>query len=435
VVIKVLPPDLAAGLKVERFRREIRLAASLQHPHIVPVLQAGQAGELLYYTTPYIEGESLRARLEREGELPVADAVELLRAVVDALSYAHRHGVVHRDIKPENVLLDEDGHALVTDFGVAKAVSAAARGEPLAATGLVIATPAYLAPEQAAAGPHVDQRADLYALGVMAYEVLTGEPPFGGRPLAALLAAHAIETPEPLTKRRASVPPALGALVMRLLEKRPADRPQSAEAVHDALEAVAMTASAGTMPVRTAATETDGTMPEAAPAPSARRRRRRRRRRLALRTGVIVGLLLLLLVLAGAIFAWRTQREARARGVVGATSEGPIRLAVLPFENLGRPEDAYFADRMTEEVRGKLAALPELEVIARSSSNQYKQSAKPARWDAGNNVAAALRRRALGRVLGASRYCEPRRECPRYRARRRAARAVRRAAHREPRRL
>jgi serine/threonine-protein kinase len=237
VVIKVLPPELAAGLSVDRFQREIQLAASLQHPHIVPLLSAGQAGDLLFYTMPLVEGESLRARLAREGELPVAEAVRVLRDVADALSYAHRHGVVHRDIKPDNVLLS-DHHALVTDFGVAKALAESQPSPGLTATGLALGTPAYMAPEQAAADPHTDQRADIYALGVMGYEILAGEPPFTGRSAQSVAAAHLMQTPVPLAERRPSVPPALAALVMRCLEKRPADRWQSAADLLQAVEAL-----------------------------------------------------------------------------------------------------------------------------------------------------------------------------------------------------
>src|SRR5512147_261568 len=179
VVVKVVAPDLAAGLNVERFRREIQLAAKLQHPHIVPVHAAGEADGLPYYTMPLVEGESLRARLARDGALPVAEAVSILRDVAKALAYAHAHGVVHRDIKPDNVLLAAHD-ALVTDFGVAKALSSA-RQESLAPTitalGASLGTPAYMAPEQVAADPDTDHRADIYALGVMAYELLAGRPP------------------------------------------------------------------------------------------------------------------------------------------------------------------------------------------------------------------------------------------------------------------
>jgi serine/threonine protein kinase/tetratricopeptide (TPR) repeat protein len=262
VVIKVLPPDLAAAISVERFRREIQLAAKLQHPHIVPVLAAGRAGELLFYTMPYIEGESLRAKLAREGELPVTDTVRLLRDVVDALAYAHELGVVHRDIKPDNVMVSRN-HALVTDFGVAKAVSEAVASDGLApgsltTGGVAMGTPAYMAPEQAAADPSIDHRADIYAVGVMAYEMLAGFPPFAGRTPQQLLAAHVSRTPEPLEAVRATVPPELAAIVMRCLEKRPADRWQSANELLKALETVA-TPSTGT--ASTVAHRTSGVAP------------------------------------------------------------------------------------------------------------------------------------------------------------------------------
>jgi eukaryotic-like serine/threonine-protein kinase len=234
VVIKLLPPELAASVSVDRFRREIQLAASLQHPHIVPLLTAGEAGDLLFYSMPLVEGESLRARLARDGELPVPEAVRLLRDVADALSYAHRHGVVHRDIKPDNVLLS-DGHALVTDFGVAKALDQA-RQSSLTATGLALGTPTYMAPEQAAADPHTDQRADIYAFGVRGYEILAGQPPFTGPTAQAVVAAHLTQAPMPLAKLRPKVPPGLAVLVMRCLEKRPADRWQSAAELLHALE-------------------------------------------------------------------------------------------------------------------------------------------------------------------------------------------------------
>ncbi len=205
VVIKVLPPELGAGVNVDRFRRETQLAASLQHPHIVPLLTAGAAGNLLYYTMPFVEGESLRARLARETELPVRDAVRILREVADALAYAHGRGVVHRDIKPDNVLLS-GGHALVADFGIAKALSQAAGSSGLTSVGIAIGTPTYMAPEQAAGDPNVDHRADLYSLGAMAYEMLGGRPPFSGMSPQQVLAAHVAEPVEDITKHRSGLP-------------------------------------------------------------------------------------------------------------------------------------------------------------------------------------------------------------------------------------
>ncbi len=249
VVVKVLPPEMAAGLNAERFRREIQLAASLQHPHIVPLLAAGHADDLVYYTMPLIEGESLRAKLAREGELPVTQTVRILRDVADALAYAHEHRVAHRDIKPDNVLITRH-HAVVTDFGVAKALSESTGKSALTSAGVALGTPAYMAPEQAAADPHADHRCDIYAVGVLGYEMLTGRPPFTGATPQHVLAAQVTEAPQPVTKRRATVPAALAALVMRCLEKSPADRWQSAEDLLHQLEAMA-TPSGGNTPTGT----------------------------------------------------------------------------------------------------------------------------------------------------------------------------------------
>jgi tetratricopeptide (TPR) repeat protein len=237
VVVKVLPPEMGAGVNVERFEREIQLAARLQHPHIVPLLSAGAKDDLLYYIMPFIEGESLRAKLAREGELPVAEAVRILKEVLDALQYAHGHRVVHRDIKPDNVLLS-GRHALVTDFGVAKAVSESTGAGSLTSLGVALGTPAYMAPEQAAADPHVDHRADLYAVGALAYEMLTGRPPFTGPSPQAILAAHITQAPAPLTGLRDTVPAALNELILRCLSKKPADRWQRAEELIPHLDAL-----------------------------------------------------------------------------------------------------------------------------------------------------------------------------------------------------
>ncbi|HUG28193.1 MAG TPA: serine/threonine-protein kinase [Gemmatimonadales bacterium] len=241
VAVKVLKSDLAASMGADRFLREIGIAAALQHPHILPLYDSGsaigpdQSSPYLFYVMPFIEGASLRDRIAREGALPVPDAVRILRDVADALAEAHRHGVVHRDIKPENVMLS-GRHALVTDFGVAKAVSDSADASNLTGTGMALGTPAYMAPEQATADPTMDHRADLYAFGVLAYELLAGRPPFQHATMQGLIAAHVTTAPERLSVHRASVPPALEALVMRCLEKRAADRWQSAEEIVAQLE-------------------------------------------------------------------------------------------------------------------------------------------------------------------------------------------------------
>jgi tRNA A-37 threonylcarbamoyl transferase component Bud32/tetratricopeptide (TPR) repeat protein len=247
VALKVLRPELASALGPDRFLQEIDIAAKLAHPHILPLHDCGEADGFLYYVMTYVEGQSLRDKLAKEGELPIAEAVRILRDVVDALSEAHEKGVVHRDIKPDNVLLTKH-HALVTDFGVAKAVSEATGAHKLTTEGVALGTPAYMAPEQAAADPHIDHRADIYAVGVIAYELLTGRTPFVGNTQQALLAAHVTETPDPVTKYRESVPPSLAELVMKCLEKKAADRWQTAEELLPQLEALA-TPSGGTTPV------------------------------------------------------------------------------------------------------------------------------------------------------------------------------------------
>ncbi len=257
VAIKVLRPELAAALGPDRFLQEIKIAANLNHPHIMPLYDSGRAAEVqggsgrevLYYVMPYVKGESLREKLTREGELPIAEAVRILKEIVDALAKAHSENVVHRDIKPDNVMLS-DRHALVTDFGVAKAVSEATGRQGLTTAGVALGTPAYMAPEQAAADPHIDHRADIYAVGAVAYELLTGRPPFTGNTQQEILAAHVTQVAEPVTKYRDSVPPALEQLVLKCLEKKPADRWQTAGELLPQLEALA-TPSGGTTPVGT----------------------------------------------------------------------------------------------------------------------------------------------------------------------------------------
>ena len=249
VVVKVLSPTLAAGVSADRFRREILLVAKLQHPHIVPVHAAGELGGLPWFTMPFVDGESLRARLAREGELPISEVLRLLRDVASALTYAHAQGVIHRDIKPDNVLLSV-GSAIVADFGVAKALSESVTDgdqSHLTSLGIALGTPAYMAPEQASADPAMDHRVDIYAFGVMAYEMLAGRPPFIGRSPQALFAAHVNEPPVPVQALRPSVPPALAALVMRCLEKHAADRPTQADDVLHALDSMS-TPSGGTLP-------------------------------------------------------------------------------------------------------------------------------------------------------------------------------------------
>ena len=237
VALKVLRATASAG-GAARFRREIALAARLTHPHILPLLDSGKCGDRLWYTMPLVTGESLGTLLHREGRLPVAQAVRILREIAEALAWAHAHGVVHRDLKPDNVLM-ADGHTVIADFGVAKALTATHGDSAITeqadgirtATGAGLGTPAYMAPEQAAGAKSVDHRTDLYALGVIAYELLTGAPPFTGPSRQALITAHLAERPVRLSARRRDVPRALETLAMRLLEKQAADRPASAAEV------------------------------------------------------------------------------------------------------------------------------------------------------------------------------------------------------------
>jgi serine/threonine-protein kinase len=370
VVVKVLPPELAAGVSTERFKREIAVAARLQHPHIVPLLSAGEMDGVPYFTMPFVEGESLRVRLARRGELPVSESVRILREIASALAYAHEHGVAHRDIKPDNVLFSGDV-AMVADFGVAKALSASSNGDHGGVTslGVALGTPAYMAPEQATADPATDHRADVYAFGVLAYEMLTGQPPFTGRNPSQLLAAQVTELPEPIAKRRPNLPPALAALVMRCLEKRPADRPQSASEIVHALDDIT-TPSGGTAPTSATLSPVSTAMsaPTAAPVAAPRR---------DVKANILVLGIVALVLGAGGVVLWRQGRATgRATVAVAADSARERRIAVLPFENLGDSADAYFADGMTDAVRGKLTGLSGMQVIARASSVQYRGATK-----------------------------------------------------------
>jgi len=239
VAIKVLKPDVATAIGAERFLREIHIAAQLHHPHILGLIDSGQADGLLYYVMPYVSGDTLRERIEREGALPIPEAVRLLREIADALARAHKAGVIHRDIKPENVLIEER-HALVSDFGVAKALSEATDSvlAGRSTAGFTIGTPAYMAPEQAAGDPKIDHRADIYALGIVAYEMLTGDVPFDAPTPQGMLAAQVSVEPALLRTRRLDVPPMLEALVMKCLIKDPDRRFQRADEILEAIEAM-----------------------------------------------------------------------------------------------------------------------------------------------------------------------------------------------------
>ena len=356
VALKLLHDEVAASLGAERFEREIMLAARLQHPHIVGVFDSGQIENRLWFAMPFIEGESLRSRLERENQLPIADAISIAREVADALEYAHKHGVIHRDIKPENILLS-GRHALVADFGIARALGAADAKSGLTGTGMSIGSPGYMSPEQATGERQLDERSDVYALGCVLYEMLAGEPPFTGSNAQAVIARMLTESARPIHAVRPGVSEALDAVLAKALARVPADRYASIGAFSDAIGA---TVSTGTM--------------ESATAPRASSIQPTHRWRTPIfgvfTLGVLIGL--------GGLFAWR-------RTHVDPNSQT---LAVLPFESAGSADDAYFADGITDEVRGKLAGIPSLRVTARSSANQYRGTKKTA-GEIGNELSVA----------------------------------------------
>ncbi|MEP6620959.1 MAG: protein kinase [bacterium] len=352
VALKVLHAEVAESIGVERFEREIKLAARLQHPHILGVFDSGGAGERLWFTMPYIEGESLRDRLNREQQLTVADAIAIAREVADALDYAHRHGVLHRDIKPENILLS-GRHAMVADFGISRSI-VASEGN-LTQTGMAIGTAGYMSPEQATADRTIDARSDVYALGCVLYEMLAGEAPYTGPNVQRIISRMLTEAPRSLHAVRPAVSEALDAVVLRSLERVPADRFASAAAFGDALSAAAPEVSR----VMSGANRSSASAILTAAGGAASTRSVWNSSALAVfALGILIGL--------GGLFAFRARHgDSTGRG-----------LAVLPFDNIGVAEDAYFADGITEEVRGKLAAIPGLRVTARTSSNSYRASKK-----------------------------------------------------------
>jgi serine/threonine-protein kinase len=330
VALKVLHPEIAATLGPDRFEREIRVSARLQHAHILPMLDSGEAAGYLWFTMPYVRGESLRDRMRREGPLPVEEALRIMHEALQALACAHGEGVVHRDVKPENLLLAQDGSTLVADFGIARALGG---GESaLTETGLVVGTPAYMSPEQATGGA-VDGRSDLYSLACVCYEMLAGEPPYTGPTPQAIIAKRLHDAVPRVRRLRPSVPAGVDQALRRALASHPADRFSTAGAFDRALRP------GGPPPARRAIT-------------------------------ALLAASLLLAAVAGAILTWRSRPAA-------AGVQGPRVLAVLPFENLGDSADGYFADGVTDEVRTKLSQVDGIVVIARGSSNQYRGSTKP----------------------------------------------------------
>ena len=410
VAIKVMRPELGATLGADRFLREVEIAAKLSHPHILPMHDSGAIGGFLYYVMPYVEGESLRDRLHREGQLPVAEAVRLAQEVAEALAYAHKRHIIHRDVKPANIMLGE-GHALVADFGIARALGGEAA---LTGTGLAVGTPQYMSPEQAMGSADVDARADVYAVGGVLFEMLAGRAPYTGDTPQAILAKSLTEEVPPLRTVRPDVPAPVAAVVAKAMVRSPGGRYASAGELAAALGSALDTVNSGPRPVGTAGpspAQVWGVFGASA----------------AVTLGVVyglvqrwglpgwalglaVGLLAIgvgVLVTTGRVEArrragkptpvmgrWFTWRSATLggglaavlwvavalvlvfRGPVGSAAAGEKRLAVLPFENLGSAEDGYFADGVADEVRGKLLAVPGLQVIASGSANQYKNTTK-----------------------------------------------------------
>ena len=344
VALKTLRPEIAMALGRERFLREIKLAARLQHPNILPVYDSGVADGLLFYVMPFVEGESLRERLEREPQLPLDDALQIAREVADALSYAHSHDVVHRDIKPENIMLS-GGHAIVTDFGIARAVSAAG-GDKLTETGLAIGTPAYMPPEQAAGTGQVDRRSDIYSLACVLYETLAGQPPFTGPTAQAIMARHSLDSVPRLKIVREAIPDALETVIERALEKVPADRYQTAEQFSNALT----TASTGRISRVTGGRR---------PTPPGRPRWRR--------PIPVAGGLLLLAALTWLVIGRRG--PARPSG----TGMDVRRVAVLYFQDQS-PDSSlgYLAAGLTEGLIHQLAEVRSLDVVSRNGVLPYR---------------------------------------------------------------
>ena len=356
VALKVLHPELAASVGPERFQREIRLAARLQHPHVLTVLDSGAAAGRLWFTMPYVEGESLRERLRRERQLSADAALRIATEAARGLEYAHQHGVVHRDIKPENILLTGDGTTLVADFGIARALSAAAGDdERLTETGLAIGTPAYMSPEQAAGDRGLDARTDIYSLAAVLFEMLAGQPPYTGATTQALMVKRLTEPAPSVRAVRPNLPEPVDGAIRKALSPVPADRFASMTEFAAALQAAAPASSSAQPTVVTAT-------------PAASRAGDRSGRRARSASILLLGFVLGLGVLFGLL-----RRQQPTAGTAPGDSK---RLAVLPFENLGAKEDEYFADGMTDEVRGKLAALQGLQVIAQRSASEYKGSSK-----------------------------------------------------------
>lgn len=360
VALKVLHPDLANALGPERFQREIKLAARLQHPHILTVLDSGENDGQLWFTMPFVDGESLRDRLTREKQLPVADALRIAREAAQALQYAHHHGVIHRDIKPENLLLTEDGNTLVADFGIARSLGSGGNTR-LTETGVALGTPAYMSPEQASGERDLSARTDIYSLAAVLYEMLAGEPPFTGPTAQAVIAKRFTGTVPSVRQARPSIPESVDQAVTQALAVIPADRFASAADFAHALESASTFTSVGNAvsasPMTAAIPSTLSSSAQVKPA-------QHRSLFATLAVGVALGL--------GLLFSWSRYHKPADGSGTQAPSASEIRVAVLPFDNLGDTANAYFADGVADQVRGKLTALSGLAVIARTSSVGYR---------------------------------------------------------------
>ena len=364
VAIKIVRPDIAAALGSERFLREIDTAASLTHPHILPLYDSGEAGGFLYFVMPYVEGESLRDKLDRERQLPLEDALRIAREVADALSYAHGHGVLHRDIKPANILL-ESGHAVVADFGIARAVSAAG-GETLTETGVTVGTPAYMSPEQAAGSTNLDGRSDLYSLGCMLYEMLAGQPPFTGPTAESLVHQHLSAAPRPVTDVRPTVPAWVVAALQRALAKAPADRFTTGARLAEALARREAGEGMATMAAPTAGSST--TPPPVTPSVPPGNQATRR-------WAIFAAALGLLVLGSGAVYLSRSVWRPVAEAAHSRTA-----IAVLPPQNLSAAgPNAYFAGGLHDELLTQLSKVASLKVISRTSVMGYQETTKPLR--------------------------------------------------------
>jgi len=348
VAIKVLHADLAAAVGAERFLREIEIAARLQHPHILPLYDSGAVGSLLYYVMPYVEGESLRDRLNREKQLPLEDALRITTEVAGALAYAHSHGIVHRDIKPENIMLS-GGAAVVADFGIARAVTTAGEGQQLTQTGTVLGTPAYISPEQSMGSVELDGRSDEYSLACVLYEMLVGEPPFTGPTVQAIIARHSLDAVSPPSIVRATIPDAVEEAILRALEKTPADR----------YATTALFAEALSRPSRATGAARRATLST----PAARRRRRGYE---------IMGAVVALFVI-GAV--WTLAQRGRGSSAAGVTGLDPRRVAVLYFADESKQQRlGHLADGLTEALIDRLSQVSSLDVVTKNGVATYRHS-------------------------------------------------------------